>query len=141
MWEFFFQILWPLQVNLCLKLLFLNQLTQNMTSDCPFFMKIVSSEYLQDMLCTQIVVFVLFWHSKKFWHTTTSEKDLPVRLEFLNISKEISKIAWPHCIACNMKIRLLLSRFCRHQIRKQFCNFLISSWQTKFCLNYTSSYH
>ena len=49
-----------LQVNLCQKLLFLHQLTHNMTTDCLLFMKIVSSEYLQNMLCTQIVVFVLF---------------------------------------------------------------------------------
>ena len=49
-----------LQVNLCRKLLFLHQLTHNMTTDCSLFMKIVSSEYLQNMLCTQIVAFVLF---------------------------------------------------------------------------------
>ena len=49
-----------LQVNLCQKLLFLYQLTHNMTTNCSLFMKIVSSEYLQNMLCTQIVVFVLF---------------------------------------------------------------------------------
>ena len=49
-----------LQVNLCQKLLFLHQLTHNMTTDCSLFMKIVSSEYPQNMLCTQIVVFVLF---------------------------------------------------------------------------------
>ena len=52
----------PLQVNLCKKLLFLHELTQNMTTDCSLFMKIVSSEYLRNMLCTQIVVFVFFWH-------------------------------------------------------------------------------
>ena len=48
------------QVNLCQKLLFLHHLTNNMTTDCSFFMKIVSSEYLQNMLCTQIVIFVCF---------------------------------------------------------------------------------
>ena len=41
------------------KLLFLHQLTHNMTTDCSLFMEILSSEYLQNMLCTQIVVFVL----------------------------------------------------------------------------------
>ena len=35
-------------------------------------MKIVSSEYLQNMLCTQIVVFVLFWHSEQFCYTPCS---------------------------------------------------------------------
>ena len=48
-----------IKVNLCQKLLFLHQLTPNMTSDCSLFMKIVSSEFVQKMLCTQIVVFVL----------------------------------------------------------------------------------
>ena len=40
--------------------------------DNRLFMKIVSSKYLQNMLFTQIVVFVLFWHSEQFWHTTCS---------------------------------------------------------------------
>ena len=53
------QLVPPVQVNLCQKLLFLHQLTNNLTTDCSLFMKIVSSEYLQNMLCTQIVVFVL----------------------------------------------------------------------------------
>ena len=72
------------QVNLCQKLLFLHQLTHNMTTDCALFMKIVSSEYLQNMLCTQIVVCVLFWHSEQIGtqHVLqmlrASEKDLPV---------------------------------------------------------------
>ena len=68
-------IIWKpvkVQVNLCRKLLFLQQLTHNMTTDCWLFMKTVSSEYLQNMLCTQIVVFVLFWLSEQFWYTTCS---------------------------------------------------------------------
>ena len=61
-----------IQVNICQKLLFFHQQTHNMMTDCSLFMKIVSSEYLQNMLCTQIVVFVLFWHSEQFWYTTSS---------------------------------------------------------------------
>ena len=70
----FIPALWRtvVQVNLCQKLLFLHQLTHNMMTNCSLFMKIVSSEYLQNMLCTQIVVFVLFWHSEQFWYTTCS---------------------------------------------------------------------
>ena len=49
-----------IQVNFCQKLLFLHQLTHNMTTDCSLFMKIVNSEYLQNMLCTQNVFLVLF---------------------------------------------------------------------------------
>ena len=52
-----------LQVNLCQKLLFLYQLIHNVTTDCSLFMKIVSSEYLQNML-------FLFWHLEQFWYTT-----------------------------------------------------------------------
>ena len=50
-----------IQVNLCQKLLFLHQLTHNMTTDCSLFIKIISSEYLSNILCAQIVV--LFWYS------------------------------------------------------------------------------
>jgi hypothetical protein len=53
----------------CQKLLFLHQLTHNITNDCSLFIKIVSSEYLQNMLCTQIAIFVLFLHSEQFWYT------------------------------------------------------------------------
>ena len=60
------------QVNFSQKLLFLHQLTHNMTTDCSLFMKIVGSEYLQNMLCTQIVAFVLFWQSEQFWYTSCS---------------------------------------------------------------------
>ena len=60
------------QVNLCYKLFFLHQPTNNMTTDCSLFMKTVSSEYLQNMLCTQIVVFNFLWHSEQFWYTTCS---------------------------------------------------------------------
>ena len=52
--------------------LIFHQLTHNMMTNCSLFMKVVSSEYLQYMLCTQIVVFGLFWHSGQFWYTTCS---------------------------------------------------------------------
>ena len=61
-----------LQVNLFQKLLFLHQLTSNMLTDYSLFKKIVSSEYIQNMFYTQIVVFVLFWHSEQFWYTACS---------------------------------------------------------------------
>ena len=48
------------QVNLCKKLLFLHQLTHNMTTDCSLnkkvqYMKIPSSEHGENKLCTWIV--------------------------------------------------------------------------------------
>ena len=38
----------------------MHQLTHNMTTDFSLFMKIISSEYLQNMLCTQIVFVLTF---------------------------------------------------------------------------------
>ena len=46
-----------------------------MTTDCSLFMKIVSSEYLQKMLCTQI-----FGTQHVLQMLRASEKDLPVLL-------------------------------------------------------------
>ena len=70
--EQFVIILWVVQVNLCQKLLFLHQITHNMTTDCSLFMKIVSSEYLQNML-----------HTKSFWNNIiqwTSHDDLTEKI-------------------------------------------------------------
>ena len=52
---------WPVQVNLCQKLLFLHQLTHNMTTECSLNYE-VSTWKLQapNMLCTQIVWFFCF---------------------------------------------------------------------------------
>ena len=73
-------------VNLCQKLLFLHQLTHNMMTNCALFMKIVSSEYLQYMLCTQIVILFCLDIQNNFGtqHVLqmlgASEKDLPVQM-------------------------------------------------------------
>ena len=37
------------------------------------YMKIPSSEHVENMLCTQIVFLFLFWHSEQFMYTTCSE--------------------------------------------------------------------
>ena len=66
--------------------LFLHQLTHNMTTDCSSFMKIVSSEYLQNMFSTQIVVFCFVLTLRTILSSTqhvlqmlrASEKDLPL---------------------------------------------------------------
>ena len=56
-----------------------------MTIDCSLFMKIVGSEYLQNMLCTQIGFFCFFYIQNNFGtqHVLqmlrASEKDLPVK--------------------------------------------------------------
>jgi hypothetical protein len=93
-------MLHPVQVNLCQKLFFLHPLTHNMTTDCSSFWKIVSSEYLQNMLCTQIVV--LFWHLEQFWYTTCSA-DVP------SFWKRFTCIACPNFnLTSTAKIRGLL---------------------------------
>ena len=46
-----------LQVNLCLKILFLHQLTHNMTTDCSLNLKFRTRKIqVQNMLCTKIVL-------------------------------------------------------------------------------------
>jgi hypothetical protein len=59
--------------------------THNMTTDCSLFMKIVSSDYLQNILCTQIVVVCVLTFRTILVHTQhvlqmlrASEKYLPV---------------------------------------------------------------
>ena len=59
-------------------------------------MKIVSSEYLQNMLCTQIVVFVLFWHSEQFWYTICSA-DVASFWKRFTCMKANSKGLWLYC--------------------------------------------
>ena len=66
-------------------------------TDCSLFMKIVSSEYLQNMLCTQIVVFCFVLTFRAIlvhnWHVLqmlrASEKDLPV---WISIHLSISRV-------------------------------------------------
>ena len=61
------------QVNLCQKHLFLDQLTHNMTKDCSLIYQFSTWKLqAQNMLCTQIVFLFLFWHSEQFLHTKCS---------------------------------------------------------------------
>ena len=57
------------QVNLCQKLLFLHQLTHNMTADC--------SEHVVYSKC--------FWHSEQFLYTTCSRKEELLTKIYLNL--------------------------------------------------------
>ena len=88
-----------------------------MTTDCSFFMKIVSSEYLQNMLCTQIVVFVLFWHSEQFWYTTCSADVASFWKRFTcdsSISTVFTKHSW------NPNISFFLSSFPQFFVVQRF---------------------
>ena len=64
-----------LQVNLCQKLLFLHQLTHNITKDC-------SLNYKKSTSYALIVhtIFVLFWHSEQFMCKTCSELGISMHL-------------------------------------------------------------
>ena len=85
-----FETAWEeLQVNLCQKLLFLHQLTHNMTSDCSLnskfntYMKIPSSNLrrtccVQKLFLTFRTIFVHNMFSPCSAKRRTSDKDLPV---------------------------------------------------------------
>ena len=73
------------QVNLCQKLLFLHQLTHNMTTDCSLFMKIVSSDTCRTC-CVHKLLFLICFDIQNNFGTQhvlqmlqASEKDLPVQ--------------------------------------------------------------
>ena len=66
----------PLQVPVIIqviffqKLLFLHQLTHNITKDCSLIYHFSSRKLqAQNLLCTQIVFLLLFWYSKQFMYT------------------------------------------------------------------------
>ena len=65
-----------------------------LTTDCSLFMKIVSSEYLQNMLCTQMVCFCFdiqnnFGTQPILQMLRASEKDLPVLSTIYRPSKKL----------------------------------------------------
>ena len=75
-----------LQVNLCQKLLFLHQLTHNMTTDCSLNYKFNTLKFQAQTWGEHVVYRNRFWHSEQFLYTTSpcsakrraSDKDLPV---------------------------------------------------------------
>ena len=60
-------------VNLCQKLLFLHQLTHNMTKNCSLNTSSVNENCKLRTCCEHKLFFVLFWHSEQFMYTTCSE--------------------------------------------------------------------
>ena len=113
-----------LQVNFCLKLLFLHQLTHNMTTDCSLFMKILSSQYLQNMLCTQIVVFVLTFRTcfvpKLFWNPKQNKNN--------NLcTQHVLQAFWVYNFHEQFVIKLWVS-WCKNK----------SFWQRFTCMVYSS---
>ena len=70
-------LFWPkvtVQVNLCQKHLFFNQLTHNMTTDCSLIPNFSAKKIqVQDMLCTKIVLNAKTKTKNQFLYTTCSE--------------------------------------------------------------------
>ena len=61
-----------LQVNLCQKLLFLHQLTHNMTTDCSLNYKFNTWKFQAQTWGEHDVYRNCFWHSEQFLYTTCS---------------------------------------------------------------------
>ena len=77
----------PLQVNLFQKLLFLHQLTHNMTTDCSLNYKFNTWKFQAQTWGEHVVYRNSFWHTEQFLYTTcshhvlqrrASDNDLPV---------------------------------------------------------------
>ena len=70
-------LFWPkvtVQVNLCQKHLFFNQLTHNMTTDCSLIPNFSAKKIqVQGMLCTKIVLNAKTKTKNQFLYTTCSE--------------------------------------------------------------------
>ena len=60
------------QVNLCQKLLFLHQLTHNMTTDCSLNYKLNTWKFQAQTWGERVVYRNCFWHSEQFLNTTCS---------------------------------------------------------------------
>ena len=60
------------QVNLCQKLLFLHQLTHNMTTDCSLNYKFNTWKFQAQTWGEHVVYRNCFWHSEQFLYTTCS---------------------------------------------------------------------
>ena len=80
------------QVNLCQKLLFLHQLTHNMTTDFSLNYKFNTWKFQAQTWGEHVVYRNCVWHSEQFLYTTcsakriASDKDLPVciQIDLLN---------------------------------------------------------
>ena len=60
------------QVNLCQKLLFLPQLTHNMTTDCSLNYQLNTWKFQAQTWGEHVVYRNCFWHSEQFLYTTCS---------------------------------------------------------------------
>ena len=99
---------WKLQVKLCQKHLFLQQLTQNISKACSLNYKF-STWKLQalNMLCTQIDFLVFYWHSEQFMYTTCSELGI-----FMYWTRKLLKKIYLYHQGLRSKICKLKKWFC-----------------------------
>ena len=68
-----------LQVNLCQKLLYLHQLTHNMTTDCTLNYKFKTWKFQAQTWGEHVVYRNYFWHSEQFMYKTYSEHVLSLQ--------------------------------------------------------------
>ena len=68
----FFRRFSSVQVNLCQKLLFLHQLTHNMTTDCSLNYKFNTWKLQAQTWGEHVVYRKCFWHAEQFLYTTCS---------------------------------------------------------------------
>ena len=97
------------KVNLCQKLLFLHQLTHNMTTDCSLNYKFNTWKFQAQTWGEHIVYRNCFWHSEQictqyvlpmFFKRRASDKDLPL------LSRAIKIVKWKKQLARKVNSRL-----------------------------------
>ena len=121
-----------LHVNLCQKLLFLPQLTHNMTTDCSLNYEFSAWKYQAQNMSKESSVhkLFLFLHSEQFMYTTCSWHVLSLEFSYTELV-----IQWTICGLVEARIRVL---------RKIACNLrglgtlgkvsLWQNWQTRLCI-------
>ena len=102
-----------LQVNLCQKLLFLHQLTNNMTTDCSFNYKFNTWKFQAQTWGEHVVYRKCFWHSEQFLYTTCSphvlqKEELLTKIYLYKVSKLHTYTYWSK-LSFWVKIVVILS--------------------------------
>ena len=103
--------LWFIQVNLCQKLLFLHELTHNMTTDCSLNYKFNTWKFQAQTWGEHVVYRNCFWHSEQFLYTTCSP-------HVLQKEELLTKIHLYH-IHWNFRFRFKII----YAILRNFCKF------------------
>ena len=82
-----------IQVNLCQRVLFLHQLTHNMTTDCSLNYKFNTWKFQAQTWGEHVLYIYCFWHSERFLYTTCSPHLLQKEELLINIYRRLIKSA------------------------------------------------